>query len=109
MRISDWSSDVCSSDLPEPSACTGRAGAPPCGVPGIGMPKRRAKSSNGPPGPNGDDPNGDAWADGAGWGGKMFTTAGAPRSTSSAYPAVAAPGTPEIGRAACRGRVWQYV
>src|SRR3546814_414185 len=58
------------------------------------MPKRRAKSSNGPPGPNGDDPNGDAWADGAGWVVKMFTTAGATRSTRSAYPAVAALATP---------------
>src|SRR3546814_14263304 len=97
MRISDWSSDVCSSDLLVGPSCRGRAspcamcGAGPCG-PRQGAftlaATRRARQ---------------CLALGTGMGSNISDSGG-----HSGYPCPGMGGT-EIGRASCRERVWKYV
>src|SRR3546814_12127229 len=91
MRISDWSSDVCPSDLrpPDRGDCRDRSSRavdhPGCwrSPAPVGAPAQRLRR---PPlrfGPDG--------------------------CASPPVPGANGPPPPEIGRAACRERVWQYV
>src|SRR3546814_12435015 len=98
MRISDWSSDVCSSDLDDraPAAgATARTGDDAGGrglggrdLPGIGLPLRAGEDRDSAGRPAGVVPH------------------------PPGLPDADRPGPdrgPEIGRASCRGRVGQYV
>src|SRR3546814_5443279 len=86
MRISDWSSDVCSSDLRCPGAVVAAAG---------GLPDRRAVDAG-------------LTADAG-----MHAIVGAAQAEPEHVVAVAEPPAvgraAEIGRASCRERVCQYV
>src|SRR3546814_20857447 len=91
MRISDWSSDVCSSDLGDASVAIGQ---------------RRQQGQLGL-GVLGDD-------DGIGHGGSPGGAKNGATSVLRARPVVGPdrhnpPTWPEIGRASCRERVCQYV
>src|SRR3546814_4203042 len=85
VRISDWSSDVCSSDLAEISESSARSSW---------LRRRRARQARSC------SPTGRAWV-------SMVLSLAAPEPQSH-YVQVIDP-TTQIGRASCRERVCQYV
>src|SRR3546814_12412141 len=115
MRISDWSSDVCSSDLDEEKTLVGRvtAGIGPFAVHAEGS--RRRSDDYDVPGAFGSDTLRDSFADSASYsfGASWITSKGylgaAYTRQDSEYGLPGHSHEGEIGRASCRERVCQYV
>src|SRR3546814_1491507 len=99
MRISDWSSDVCSSDLVNAPQRTARVAAGQRRLAGAGITFRPLPRAVDAQHEKGKSPRSDALEGGQSVRDLLIARAEAPLEQQQV----------EIGRASCRARVWQYV